>query len=239
MSYIATFLALAIAGAVLRSIGKQRPRPELRWASWAVWGLALLPLTSISYTVVDQDRIGHLKRIYRGKSMPPGQIIAFENENGPQARILGPGFHLIPFVNLLYDVEDFPVVDVPQGQYGLLVAKDGEPLKPEQFMAKGWPEDDFSQMPLRARLGMKLVRDVRCRNKTRYLFQIDDRADNSGKHHAVVGVNDVVRSHRCDDVAAANCHTSKRDHRRCDIEYALPLTIDNVRRGIHGAGIDR
>ncbi len=146
MSYIATFLALAIAGVVLRSISSTWNGPIVLWTSWAAWGLSSLPIASLSFVVVDQDSVGHLRRIYLGQSMAPGQIIAFEGENGPQARILGPGFHLIPFVNLLYDVEDLPVVDVPQGQYGLLVAKDGEPLKPEQFMAKGWPEDEFSQM---------------------------------------------------------------------------------------------
>ena len=146
MSHITLFFALAMAGLILRSISTTWNKPEFRWASWAAWGLASLTIGSLSFTVVDQDSIGHLKRIYFGKSMRPGQIIAFEGENGPQARILGPGFHLIPSVNLIYEVEDLPVVEVPQGQYGLLVAKDGEPLKPGQFMAAGWPEDEFSQM---------------------------------------------------------------------------------------------
>lgn len=146
MFYIAISLVLVIIGIALLWISWQRSRPEFRWAAWTTWGLAVLSVASTCYTVVDQDSVGHLKGIYLSKSMQPGQIIAFEGENGPQARILGPGSHLIPFIDLFYEVEDLPLVEVPQGQYGLLVAKDGEPLKPEQFMAKSWSRDEFNQM---------------------------------------------------------------------------------------------
>ena len=101
MSHITLFLTLAIAGVILRSISTTWNGPVLLWASWAAWGLSSLPIASLFFVVVDQDSVGHLRRIYLGQSMSPGQIIAFEGENGPQARILGPGFHLIPFVNLL------------------------------------------------------------------------------------------------------------------------------------------
>ena len=42
--------------------------------------------------------------------MPPGQIIAFDGQKGPQASILGPGFHLIPLVNVLFEFDEFPIV---------------------------------------------------------------------------------------------------------------------------------
>ncbi|HSM42897.1 MAG TPA: hypothetical protein VK862_19285 [Afifellaceae bacterium] len=78
-----------------------------------VAGLGLL--ASSSFVVVDANSVGHLKRIYAFEDMQPGQIIATDGQKGPQARILGPGFHLIPLVRVLYDFEDFPVVNVPEG----------------------------------------------------------------------------------------------------------------------------
>ncbi|RLC05245.1 MAG: hypothetical protein DRI57_27685 [Deltaproteobacteria bacterium] len=55
-------------------------------------GAALFLILSTSYVIIDADKVGHLKRIYGGKPMGPGQIIALDGEKGPQARILSPGF---------------------------------------------------------------------------------------------------------------------------------------------------
>ena len=49
--------------------------------------------------------------------MKPGQIIAFDGENGPQANILPPGFHFRFLLNVLYDVEEFPVVEIAEGMW--------------------------------------------------------------------------------------------------------------------------
>ena len=78
--------------------------------------------------------------------MRPGQIIALENEKGPQARILGPGFHLIPFVNILYQVEERPLVKIPDGSYGHLVARDGAPLAHGHYMAGKWNDSEYGDM---------------------------------------------------------------------------------------------
>jgi regulator of protease activity HflC (stomatin/prohibitin superfamily) len=78
--------------------------------------------------------------------MPPGQIIAFEGEKGPQARILPPGFHFSLFLNVLYEVEESPVVNIPEGHYGYVVAKDGAPLGRDQYMAEAWSKEKFRRM---------------------------------------------------------------------------------------------
>ena len=102
---------------------------------------ALFLLLSTSYVIIDADKIGHLKRVYLGQSMPPGQIIAFEGQKGPQARILPPGFHFKPLLNVLFDVEEVPLIEVPDGKYGYVVAKDGAPLRRNQYLADAWPDD--------------------------------------------------------------------------------------------------
>lgn len=106
--------------------------------------LAFFLLLSTSYVIIDADRIGQLTKIYLGNPMPPGQIIAFEGEKGPQAEILPPGFHFRPLLNVLYDVEEVSLIEVPDGQYGYIIAKDGAPLRRNQFLADAWPEGELN-----------------------------------------------------------------------------------------------
>ena len=108
--------------------------------------IAIFGFLSTSFVTISPHGVGHLKRVYFGASMPPGRIIALPGENGPQAEILAPGFHIRPFVNILYQVEEREVVDIPPGQYGLLTAKDGRPLGTGQFIAAGWPAGKEADM---------------------------------------------------------------------------------------------
>ncbi|MBI1423714.1 MAG: hypothetical protein GC149_09645 [Gammaproteobacteria bacterium] len=103
-------------------------------------------LASRSFVIVDANQVGHLKRVYLAADLPPGKIIAAQGEKGPQAEILGPGFHFIPLVKILYDVEYAPVVSIPDGSYGILKAQDGLPLRPGQFIADAWPKDNLQKM---------------------------------------------------------------------------------------------
>ena len=72
---------------------------------------AFFLIFSTSYVIIDANSVGHLKRIYLGKSMVPGQIIAFPGQKGPQAEILPPGFHFRLLLNVLFDVEERPVLE--------------------------------------------------------------------------------------------------------------------------------
>lgn len=101
---------------------------------------AIIGFLSRSFVIVDGDEIGALKRIYLGDELPPGRIIALDGQKGPQAEVLGPGFHLIPFVRVLYEVEFFPVQEIPEGQYGLLVTTDGRAIDEGAYLANPWPE---------------------------------------------------------------------------------------------------
>ena len=83
-------------------------------------------------------------RIYGCASMPVGQIIAKEGECGPQASVIMPGFKIIPFVRFLYDLEAQPNVIIPAGQYGVVFAYDGQPLREGQVIADPWP--NYSDM---------------------------------------------------------------------------------------------
>jgi len=115
---------------------------------WAVRGVSIVIIIfsflMTSCLVIDSDSVGHLKRIYMGAEMPPGRIIAAPDQKGPQARILPPGFHLIPFIRVTHDIDELPIVKIEQGKYGYLVAKDGNPMPSDQFIAPAW--DSASDM---------------------------------------------------------------------------------------------
>lgn len=108
--------------------------------------IGLFMLASTSFIFVDADRVGHLKRIYAFKELPAGRIIALNGEKGPQAQILGPGFHFIPLVRVLYDFEEFDVVTIPEGYYGQLTTLDGDAMPSGMFMAPAIPDEKMGDM---------------------------------------------------------------------------------------------
>ena len=77
-----------------------------------------------SSVVVDENEVGIVHKQFFGKPLPTGQIIARDGEMGPQAFILGPGWHFgyYPFV---YQVRLDRVISVPSGQVGFVTARDG------------------------------------------------------------------------------------------------------------------
>lgn len=117
-----------------------------RAVAFLLFAVGLLLFASTSFVIVDSDEVGHLKKIYLGRSMKPGQIIAVEGEKGPQARILPPGFHFSPFIRVNYLIEYKPVVMIPAGTCGLVTAMDGVPLREGEVFADEWPEDKVIDM---------------------------------------------------------------------------------------------
>ncbi len=113
-------------------------------AVMALVGFFLLASTSFIY--VNANGVGHLKRIYAFQELPQGRIVALSGEKGPQADILGPGFHFIPFVRVLYDYEEYPVVTVPEGYYGQVRALDGAPMPAGMYIAPAIPDKDVGKM---------------------------------------------------------------------------------------------
>lgn len=108
--------------------------------------LGIAGLLSRSFVVISPNGVGHMMRIYTGSNMRAGQVVALPGQKGPQARILPPGFHFIFLVNVLYKIEEKDIINIPEGYYGLLVAKDGLPLRKNQFLADGWDDNKTNQM---------------------------------------------------------------------------------------------
>jgi len=100
----------------------------------------------MSFVHVGKDETGQLVRIYLGDDLEKGAIIAINDEKGPQAKILPPGFHFQPFLRVLYDVTMEDVVEIPTGNYGYLVARDGRPLRPDQTYADPFDPSETAEM---------------------------------------------------------------------------------------------
>ena len=117
----------------------------------SVFGVVLIiaglaALVSTSFVLIPADRVGHLKRVYLADDLPPGRIIALPGQKGPQAEILGPGFHFRPLLNVLFDVEEREVVQVPEGYYGQITALDGAPMPEGMFIAPVIADDKLATM---------------------------------------------------------------------------------------------
>jgi phosphotransferase system IIB component len=132
------FVLAAVAPSIL-GLFVNRSRPDFGTLSLSLRALfvviALICLAATSYVHVESDEIAVLNKIYGTSSLTGEHIIATNGEKGPQAEILTPGWHPWFLVNVIYQVENKKVVSIPSGKYGFLVAKDGMPLRPEQFLA--------------------------------------------------------------------------------------------------------
>ena len=108
--------------------------------------LIVFVIASTSFVFVGEDETGHRVKIYLGGNLKEGAIIAIDGQKGPQAEILPPGFQFQPFLNILYDVTLKDVIDIPEGQYAFLVARDGRPLRPDQTYADPFNPDEAAKM---------------------------------------------------------------------------------------------
>jgi len=108
--------------------------------------LTLLIIASTSFVYIDDNETGHLVKIYGARTLQDGKIIGADGEKGPQARILPPGFNFEFLLNIVNRVDKKKIVNIPEGQYGYLVALDGKPFRPDQTFADAIEPNLFIQM---------------------------------------------------------------------------------------------
>ncbi|MHC4948836.1 MAG: SPFH domain-containing protein [Planctomycetota bacterium] len=105
--------------------------------------LVFFTLSSVRY--VGEDSVGIVVKNIGLRNLEQGAIIATGGEKGPQARTLPPGWHPWYWPGI-YDIEDEQVIEIDQGQVGLITTTDGRPLPTGEIYAPEWPTDDFQQM---------------------------------------------------------------------------------------------
>jgi len=138
-------MALVVLGLFLLVLPPLIPE---HYRSWVVdngtraIGIAtiLFAVASTSFIFVPDGHLGHLFRVYGGGSLTEGRIVAAHGENGPQADVFTPGFHMRPLLNVIYTVDTSKEeVTIPQGKVGVLTARDGAPLRSGQAFADPFP----------------------------------------------------------------------------------------------------
>ncbi len=96
-----------------------------------------------SIVIVGGTQLAILERRWLGSSLPEGRVVAMSNEVGIQARILGPGLHLlIPF---LYRTEKAPMMMVAENEVGLVESIDGAPVPPGRIFGKALSNHNLFQ----------------------------------------------------------------------------------------------
>lgn len=129
-----TVLSIVALGASFVLTLPSAARGALIVLAFSLFGFGLVVGSSV---VVDENEVGIVHKQFFGKALPTGQIIARDGEMGPQAEILGPGWHFgyYPFV---YSVRVDRVITVPSGQVGFVTARDGQPLPENEMFAPVW-----------------------------------------------------------------------------------------------------
>ncbi|MCK5021351.1 MAG: SPFH domain-containing protein [Candidatus Peribacteraceae bacterium] len=105
--------------------------------------LALFIFATTSYVDIPLEptpQIGIMKKIYGTNELPQGSVVAVNGEKGIQGKTLTPGFHIIPFVNVIYKIEPVNFVTIPPGKVGVITTRDGKMFEEGQFIANPWPE---------------------------------------------------------------------------------------------------
>ena len=119
-----TVLAIVALGAAFLLTLPAAGRGALVILAFSLVGFGLVVGSSV---VIDEDEVGIVHKQFFGDPLPTGQIIARAGEMGPQAEILGPGWHF-GFYPFTYQVRIDRVISVPSGQVGFVTARDGQPL---------------------------------------------------------------------------------------------------------------
>ncbi len=126
---------------VLRATTRQpASRATLGSAGVAAILLGVASFVIASAVYVSSDQTGVVIRTL-GSDLPAGHIVAVNSEKGPQARVLGPGWHF-GYWPWSYEVEKVGTIMVPNGQIGVVTALDGRVLPGGTVFAPAWDSAD-------------------------------------------------------------------------------------------------
>ena len=143
IAFIAIVAALAVPRVMPDALVGWRRAAAIGALRLAFGLVALYEILSTSIISIPANEVGIVRKIYGFANIAPGHIIATRGETGYQAEIIPPGtFRISILFNVLNKVDLLPVVSVPNGFYGRIVASDGEPLSAGQIMADAWPDAD-------------------------------------------------------------------------------------------------
>ncbi|HDY65490.1 MAG TPA: hypothetical protein ENH84_04575 [Phycisphaerae bacterium] len=100
--------------------------------------LFIVIVTSI--VKIDGDEVGIVEKKLFGGNLPEGKVLAVDGENGVQAQILAPGWHVK--WKWQYNVIQIKMIEIKEGFIGLIQAADGRSLPAGAIYAPEWTEPE-------------------------------------------------------------------------------------------------
>lgn len=120
--------------------------PEILIGIAVVVGLGLLGMALASgvlgLVVIGERQVGIVVKKFSRTGLAAGSLIALKGESGYQADTLAPGWHF-GYWPWQFSVQKVPVVEIPQGEIGLVVAAAGLPIPPERILGHVVACDNF------------------------------------------------------------------------------------------------
>jgi uncharacterized membrane protein YqiK len=112
------------------------------YAGGAIAALLLFLLLS-GMQIIPNNRVGIVEKLWSLQGqVREGRLMVLAGETGYQASLLRGGIYF-GFWRWQYRIHKVPLTVIPQGKIGYVFARDGEPLKPEQTLARVVPCDNF------------------------------------------------------------------------------------------------
>jgi len=102
--------------------------------------IALIAVIASSIVKIDGDEVGIVEKKLFGGSLPEGKVLAVNGENGVQAQILPPGWHVK--WKWQYNITKIKMIEIKEGSVGLIQAADGQSLPAGVIYAPEWEEPE-------------------------------------------------------------------------------------------------
>jgi len=103
--------------------------------------ILLLAAILVTVTNIGGNEVGIVEKKFGGGSLAQGRIISVNGENGIQAQVLAPGWHFF-YWPWQYTITKIPVIEIKDGQVGLIQAADGRSLPIDTIYAPEWDQPD-------------------------------------------------------------------------------------------------
>ena len=97
--------------------------------------VSLLTYIGLGIVVIDENEVGIVTKKFSKNNLPSGRIIATNGESGVQADTLSPGWHFFNWT-WQYNISKQPLVKIPPGKIGVVVAIDGQTIPSTSILGK-------------------------------------------------------------------------------------------------------
>jgi uncharacterized membrane protein YqiK len=111
-------------------------------ATFVTFVLLIFSPVLLGMVLINEREVGVVTKKFGRRKLPPGQLIALNGEAGYQADTLAPGLHF-GYWFFQYRVAKVPMVRIPAGEIGLVLANAGAPIASARILGHAVACDNF------------------------------------------------------------------------------------------------